>query len=82
MRQTRAKPETYGRNGIRKELSMKKYKKSRFKRRERLVGLLFVAPICLKVLIFTFFFMIYSLYMSFTDWSILAGTKNWVGLAN
>lgn len=60
----------------------KNRKRSSLKRKERLTGLLFVAPICLKVLIFTFFFMFYAMYMSVTDWNILMGTKNFIGLAN
>ena len=59
-----------------------KKKMSGYEIRERIVGLLFIVPICLKVLIFTFGFMIYSLYMSFSDWSILKGTNAFIGLEN
>ncbi|MBQ8802943.1 MAG: sugar ABC transporter permease [Tyzzerella sp.] len=62
---------------------MKKRKKvSSFKRREHLTGLLFIAPMYLQFLVFTLFFLGYSLYMSFTDWNIVAGTKNFIAFEN
>lgn len=61
---------------------MKTNKKSSLRRKERITGLLFITPIFLKVVVFTFFFMFYALYMSVTDWNILMGTKNFIGLSN
>lgn len=60
----------------------KRTKMNGYKRKERLIGLLFVSPVVLKVLIFNVSFMIYSLFMSVTDWNILAGTKNFIGFTN
>lgn len=62
---------------------MKNKKKiSSFKRREHRTGLLFIAPMYAQFFIFTLFFLAYSLYMSFTDWNIVAGTKNFIGFQN
>ena len=59
-----------------------KRKVSPLKKKERLVGLLFITPLCIKVLVFVFIFLIYSLYMSVTNWSILAGTTDFIGFQN
>lgn len=62
---------------------MKQRKKaSSFKRREHRIGLLFIAPMYLQFIVFTLFFMGYSLYMSFTDWNIVADTRNFIAFEN
>jgi len=55
---------------------------SRMRKKERRLGLVFITPLYLQFLIFLLFFMGYSLYMSFTNWNIVAGTKMVVGLEN
>jgi multiple sugar transport system permease protein len=45
------------------------------------VGYICIAPAILGLFIFTVFPMIYSLYLSFTDWTVL-NTPNWIGFAN
>ena len=60
----------------------KKGNGSRLNRSERRAGLLFIAPIYLQFIVFFLFFMGYSLYMSLTDWNILEGTQNFIGLQN
>lgn len=57
-------------------------KASSFKRREHRIGLLFIAPMYLQFIVFTLFFMGYSLYMSFTDWNIVADTRNFIAFEN
>ena len=42
------------------------------KKQEALTGWLFVAPVMIGFLVFTAFSMLYSLYISFTDWNILS----------
>lgn len=49
---------------------------------ERRCGLLFITPLYLQFFIFLLFFMGYSLYMSFTNWNIIAGTKMAIGFDN
>lgn len=62
---------------------MKERKKiSAFKKRERRTSLLFIAPMYVQFVVFTLFFLGYSLYMSFTDWNIVAGTKNFIAFDN
>ena len=60
----------------------KKGNGSRLNRSERRAGLLFITPIYLQFIVFFLFFMGYSLYMSLTDWNILEGTQNFIGLQN
>lgn len=55
---------------------------SKLRRSERRAGLAFIAPIFLQFTVFFLFFMGYSLYMSMTDWNILEGTENFIGLEN
>lgn len=55
---------------------------SSFKKKERRTALFFIAPVYAQFLIFTLFFLGYSLYMSFTDWNIVAGTKNFIAIDN
>ena len=55
---------------------------SSLKRREHRIGLLFIAPMYLQFIVFTLFFMGYSLYMSFTDWNIVADTRNFIAFEN
>lgn len=57
-------------------------KLSSFKRRERRTGLLFITPMYIQFIVFTLFFFGYSLYMSFTNWNIVEGTKTFIGFAN
>ena len=52
------------------------------KRKERRLGLLFIAPLYVQFIVFTLFFLIYAMYMGFTDWNILEGTKNFIGFKN
>lgn len=51
------------------------------KRREALTGWLFVSPALIGFSIFTFGSMLYSLYLSMTDYNLLSAPK-WVGFAN
>ena len=51
------------------------------KQREALTGWLFVSPALIGVGIFTFGAILYSLYLSFTDYDMF-GTPEWVGLEN
>lgn len=51
------------------------------KRQEALTGWLFIAPALTGFLVFTAFSMLYSLYISFTDWNILSD-PHYVGLQN
>ena len=46
------------------------------------MGLLFILPLYLQFAVFLLFFLGYSLYMSFTDWNIVAGTERMIGLEN
>jgi len=52
------------------------------KTKERRQGLLFIAPLYLQFVVFLLFFLFYSLYMSFTNWDITAGTKDFIWLDN
>lgn len=64
-------------------MNVKERKKiSAFKKRERRTSLLFIAPMYVQFIVFTLFFLGYSLYMSFTDWNIVAGTKNFIAFDN
>lgn len=51
------------------------------KQREALTGWLFVSPALIGFGIFTFGAILYSLYLSFTDYDMF-GTPEWVGLGN
>lgn len=51
------------------------------KRREALTGWLFVSPALIGFGIFTFGSMLYSLYLSMTDYNLLSA-PNWIGFAN
>ena len=51
------------------------------KQREALTGWLFVSPALIGFGIFTFGAILYSLYLSFTDYDLL-GSPKWVGLEN
>lgn len=55
---------------------------SKLHRAERRAGLLFITPIYIQFFVFFLFFMVYSLFMSLTDWNILAGTQNFIGFDN
>lgn len=55
---------------------------SNIRRSEQRAGMAFIAPMYIQFLVFFAFFMAYSLYMSLTDWNIVQGTKNFIGLAN
>lgn len=54
------------------------------KGKETFWGYLFIAPNLLGFLVFTLFGVVFSLYMSFTDWNLLKGLENvnFVGLDN
>lgn len=51
------------------------------RQKEAVTGWLFVTPVMIGFLVFTAFSMVYSLYISFTDWNILAD-PNYVGFQN
>lgn len=51
------------------------------KRREAFTGWLFVSPALIGFSIFTFGSMLYSLYLSMTDYNLLSA-PNWIGFAN
>lgn len=51
------------------------------KQKEAITGWIFVAPLLIGFLVFTAFSMLYSLYISFTDWNVLSKPK-WVGFNN
>ena len=51
------------------------------KRREACTGWLFVSPALIGFSIFTFGSILYSLYLSFTDYNLLS-KPNWLGLQN
>lgn len=51
------------------------------KRREAFTGWLFVSPALIGFSIFTFGSMLYSLYLSTTDYNLLSA-PNWIGFAN
>lgn len=55
---------------------------SGLRKKERRAGLLFITPMLLQFLIFFVFFMGYSFFMSMTDWNIVEGTQNFIGLEN
>ena len=62
-----------------------KRKRMPLKRQEAMTGWLFISPALLGFLVFTAFSMLYSLYISFTDWNILSdphyvGFQNYVNL--
>lgn len=52
------------------------------RRRERLWGLVFVGPISLQVLLFCIVPLGIAIVAGFTDWNILKGTHDFVGLEN
>jgi multiple sugar transport system permease protein len=59
-------------------------RKSRFFRgrnKEAIAGILFTLPVVLGIIIFVFYPMIYSLYLSFTDYNILTKPQ-WTGFDN
>lgn len=55
---------------------------SKLRRSEQRAGLAFIAPMYIQFLVFFVFFMVYSLFMSLTDWNIVEGTKNFIGFDN
>lgn len=55
---------------------------SKLCRSERRAGLAFIAPMYIQFFVFFVFFMVYSLFMSLTDWNIVAGTRNFIGFEN
>ena len=50
-------------------------------KKEALTGWAFVTPVLIGFLVFTAFSMVFSLYISFTDWNMLTEPK-WVGFKN
>lgn len=58
--------------------------KLNFRTRETITGYLFILPNVIGFLIFTVFSVLFSLYISFTDWDMLSDLKdvNFVGLSN
>lgn len=55
---------------------------SRFERREWLLFVLLVSPNLLLFAIFSFWPLVYNMYLSFTRWDMLSPVKVWVGPAN
>ncbi len=51
------------------------------KQKEAITGWVFVMPLLIGFLVFTAFSMLYSLFISFTDWNVLSSPK-WVGFNN
>ena len=66
-----------------RQIANKKQKKRFFtlKRQEAALGWLFVSPALIGFSIFTFGSILYSLYLSMTDWNLLS-QPNWIGLDN
>src|SRR5690606_30199372 len=50
-------------------------------RKEKWIGYLFILPLCLQFIVFMIGPLIYSLYISMTDWNIF-GNARFVGLEN
>ncbi|MCC6790926.1 MAG: sugar ABC transporter permease, partial [Thermomicrobiales bacterium] len=61
--------------------SMRRAPASSLKKREARAGLLFVLPWILGLLIFSAYPIIYTFYLSFTDYNVLQPPR-WVGLDN
>lgn len=57
-------------------------KLSKRRRRDNWIGYLFIAPWLIGFFGFTFFPIAASLILSFTDYDILSGQPNWIGLKN
>jgi len=54
----------------------------RLARREDIAGYVFLSPWLVGLCLVTVLPVLYSLYLSFSDYDLLAGTGGWVGLAN
>lgn len=54
----------------------------RRERREWITFLAFIAPNAILFLAFTYWPIVYSFVLSFTDWDLLRPARNWVGAAN
>jgi ABC-type sugar transport system permease subunit len=54
----------------------------RRERREWFTFIAFVAPNAILFLAFTYWPILYSLVLSFTDWDLLRPARNWVGVEN
>ena len=50
--------------------------------REKCIPYLFVIPAMLFLVVFTLYPLIYMIYLSFTDWTLVSKTKNFVGFDN
>ncbi len=64
-----------------KNRKRKKWPHLTMKKKEALTGMAFVTPVMIGFLVFTAGSMLYSLYISLTDWNMLIEPK-WVGLKN
>lgn len=64
-----------------RQVAGKRHRGFSLQRKEAVTGWLFVTPVMLGFLVFTAFSMVYSLYISFTDWNILSD-PHFVGLQN
>ena len=62
-------------------MKKKKVSISNFLCKQSVAGYIFILPFIIGFLVFTIIPMISSLYLSFTDYSIL-GSPKWVGLKN
>ena len=64
-----------------RQVAGKRHRGFSLQRKEAVTGWLFVTPVMIGFLVFTAFSMVYSLYISFTDWNILSD-PHFVGLQN
>ena len=62
-------------------LAVPKRKWLNLRRREAITAWLFLTPVLIGFFVFTAFSMVFSLYISFTDWNILSDPK-WIGFDN
>ncbi len=69
---------------MKKKHEMRSGKKKIGQAKENLIGYLFILPNLTGFLTFTVFAVVFSFYMSFTDWSLIKRFENisWVGLDN
>lgn len=64
-----------------RQVAGKRHRGFSLQRKEAVTGWLFVTPVMIGFLVFTPSSMVYSLYISFTDWNILSD-PHFVGLQN
>lgn len=64
------------------KVSLKKHKKLRQTKREQLLAWTFILPALAVFLVFMFWPLAYTFYLSFFKWNMVAPTKTFVGLKN